>query len=158
VEFVLVLSSSFALFAFVGEILRLSFIDQTLARVTYLGARAVATMPTDSGCEAVVKNVFQDDRVADWLFDANNDGEFAGVVAGTSGFGTGAEEVKVAITWDDDPYDGVDDGVAGSCGGPGSWLKVRSEVFVEPWFAPFRPLVPNGMPVRHESWGRANRA
>ena len=66
--------------------------------------------------------------------------------------------MKVAITWDDSPYDGVDDGVAGNCGGTGSWVKVRSEVFVEPWFAPFRPLIPNGMPVRHESWGRANRA
>ena len=158
VEFALVLTSSFALFAFVVELLRLSFIDQTLAWITHRSARAVATMPTDTGCEAVVKNTFQSVHHVVWLFDDNGDGEIAGVAVRNGWPAPGVEEVQVAITWDESPYDGVDDGLTGSCGDTGSWLKVRSAISVQPWFPPFRPLAPNGLPLRHESWGRADRA
>ena len=161
VEFMLILLASLTLFALVGEFFRISLIDQVLAGVTHRSTRAAAVLPTDTGCVARVQAVFSGDDTARWLFDRNDDGTLAVEARiGTNWPATNpAQEVQIAITWDDDPDGGVDwsDGTAGSCGDTGSWLRVRSQITVEPWFVPFRALAPQGFTLQHESWGRNNR-
>lgn len=161
VEFGLVTIIAIMLFALVGEFLRLSLFDQTLARATHSSARAVAALPVNSGCVAAVSSAFAADGAGSWLFDANGDGSLAvGVVAADRWPTDDANEVQVTLSWDDDPSDGVDWGQAatGQCGGTGSWLRVRSRVEVRPWFAPFRAAAPNGLVLNHESWARNNRS
>lgn len=161
VEFGLITLIALTLFAVVGEFLRVSLYDQTLARATHLSAQAVGRLPVSSGCAAAVTNAFAADGTARWLFDANNDGTV------TVGFTTAdgwpaadANEVQVSISWDGNPTDGVDwsEAVAGQCGDTGSWLRVRSRLAVRPWFAPFRAAAPNGVVLNHESWARNNRS
>ena len=162
VEFVLVLLASLSLFAIVGEFFRISLIDQILAGVTHRSARAAATLANDTGCAARIRGVFQNDDTASWLLDRDEDGVL-GVATSVGGAWPRPsldEEVQVAISWDDDPDGGVDwgDGTAGRCGDTGSWLRVRAQVTVLPWFGPFRALAPGGFTLQHESWGRNNRS
>ena len=161
VEFALVLFIAIALFAFIGEFLRISMIDQALARATHVAARAVSTATTTSGCHAIASNAIQNDRGSNWALDSNGDGTIAFHVETTTGWPdpTNAGEVLMVITWDDDPSDTVDwsDGVGTSCGDTDSWLRLRTRVSVRPWFGPFRAAVPGGIVLRHESWGRNNR-
>ena len=164
VEFSLLLLSIIMLFAFVGEWLRFSLIDQYLAQATHQSARAVAAQPTASGCEATVTNTFTNHATASWLLDRNNDGTLDVVVTTAGGWPGTAGEVNVAISWEDDPNDASeteiewDDAAAGSCGGTGSWLRIRARAAPQPWYGPFRALMPNGMTLTHESWGANNRA
>ena len=164
VEFGLLLIPSIMLFAFVGEWLRFSMISQTLTRTTHLSARAVAAQSTATGCEDTVANTFRNDRTAVWLLDRNNDGVLEVVVTTADGWPAATAEVDVAISWENDPNDATeteiawDDAVAGRCGGTGSWLRLRARSAPRPWFGGFRPLLPNGLPLSHESWARNNRA
>lgn len=160
VEFSLLLLSIMALFAFVAEFLRFSLIDQALAKATHQSARAVVALPTASGCEAAVTDAFTNDPTASWLLDRNGDGTLDIRVTTAGGWPAVAGEVDVAISWDDDPANGVDwsDAAAGTCGGTGSWLRIRARTSILPWYGLFRPLMPNGLTRTHESWGRNNRA
>ena len=160
VEFALLLFSIILLFAFVAEFLRFSLINQVLARTTHLSARSVVALPTASGCEAAVRSTFADDATASWLLDRNNDGTLDVVVATADGWPSDAGEVNLTISWDDDPANGVDwsDAAAGTCGGTGSWLRIRARVSALPWYGPFRALAPGGLTLTHESWGRNSRA
>ena len=161
VEFGLIMLIALFLFALIGEFLRVSLYDQILARATHLSARAVAVLPVSSGCAAAVSEAFTNDGTARWLFDEDGDGSVSvGVSVATGWPAAGSNEVQVAISWDDDPSDGVDwsEAVAGQCGGNGSWLRVRSRVAVRPWFAPFRAVAPDGVVLSHESWARNNRS
>lgn len=163
VEFALLLMPTIMLFAFVSEWLRFSMMSQTLARATHQAARAVAGQPTAAGCEATVVTAFQSNRTAAWLLDRNNDGELEVAASTVAGWPALNAEVAVAISWEDDPNDGTeariawDDAVAGSCGDTGSWLRIRARTAPLPWFGGFRPLMPNGLPLSHESWARNNR-
>lgn len=161
VEFALLLFSAITLFAFVGEFLRLSLIDQQLSRTTHRAARAVAGLRTGTGCEAEVRRVFGLDDRAAWLMDANNDGVLEVQVATANGWPdqTLGGDVRVNISWDEDPADGVtwNDAVSGGCGRTGTWLRLRAHTVVRPWYGPFRPLAPNGLHLQHESWGHNNR-
>ena len=164
VEFSLLLFSIIMLFAFCAEWLRFSLIDQTLARVTHLSARAVVALPTASGCEAAVTNTFTNDPTASWLLDSDNDGVLDVAVTTADGWPAATGEVNLAISWEDNPNDATeaqiawDDAAAGSCGGTGSWLRLRASAAALPWYGPFRALMPNGLTLTHESWGRNNRA
>ena len=161
VEFALLLFAAITLFAFVGEFLRLSLIDQQLSRTTHRAARAVAGLRTGTGCEAEVRRVFGLDDRAAWLMDANNDGVLDVQVATANGWPdpTLGGDVRVNISWDEDPADGVmwQDAVSGGCGRTGTWLRLRSHIVVRPWYGLFRPLAPNGLHLQHESWGHNNR-
>lgn len=161
VEFGLITLIALTLFAVVGEFLRVSLYDQTLARATHLSAQAVARLPVSSGCAAAVTNAFANDGTARWLFDENNDGTVSVGFTTADGWpASDANEVQVSISWDGNPSDGVDwsEAVAGQCGDTGSWLRVRSRLAVRPWFAPFRAAAPNGVVLNHESWARNNRS
>lgn len=161
VEFAFLLFSVIALFAFVGEFLRLSLIDQQLARVTHLGARAVAGLRVSAGCEAEIRRVFTGDNIAAWLLDANNDNLLDVVVRTAAGWPdrTLGGDVRVNISWDDDPVDGLNwgDAILGGCGRTGTWLRIRSQTTVRPWYGPFRALAPAGLFLQHESWGANSR-
>lgn len=161
VEFGLITIIALMLFAVVGEFLRISLYDQILARATHLSAQAVARLPVATGCAAAVSSVFANDGVSRWLFDENGDGTVAVGFTTADGWpANDANEVQVAISWDDDPANGVDWGeaVAGQCGDTGSWLRLRSRVAVRPWFALFRAAAPNGVVLNHESWARNARS
>ena len=161
VEFGLITLIALTLFAVVGEFLRVSLYDQTLARATHLSAQAVARLPVSSGCAAAVTNAFANDGTARWLFDENNDGTVTVGFTTADGWpASDANEVQVSISWDGNPSDGVDwsEAVAGQWGDTGSWLRVRSRLAVRPWFAPFRAAAPNGVVLNHESWARNNRS
>ena len=162
VEFALVLMTALALFAFIGEFLRLSMIDQTLARATHLAARAIATAPTSAGCHALASTAISADRAAAWLLDNNDDGTIVFDVATATGWPAAVDgtEVQLAVSWDQDPADGIDysDTVGTGCGDTGSWLRVRSRIAVQPWYGLFRTWISaEGIVLLHESWGRNNR-
>lgn len=163
VEFALVLFVAMTVFAFIGEFLRISMIDQALARATHMASRAVATATTSVGCHAVATDAINEDLGSNWALDSNNDGIIEFHVETTDGWPdpTNAGEVLIAISWDTDPADagGVDwsDATGSGCGGTDSWLRVRTRIAVRPWFAPFRAAVPGGIVLRHESWGRNDR-
>ena len=72
VEFVLVLIASLALLAPAGELLRLSLIDQTLARATHLAARGAGSDPDN--CVTAIRDAYEADAAARWLLDINGDG------------------------------------------------------------------------------------
>lgn len=160
-EFVLCLIVALSVFAIAGEWLRISLFDQTLARVTHESARAVARLADDdiTRCHAEVMNAVQGDAWASWLFDTDGLDGVDVSFDDTTGWPDVDDEMQVGISWDVDPADGVDDWVTSraGCGGDGSWLRVRSQVVVVPWFGPFRAIRPDGFQVRHESWGRNNR-
>lgn len=161
VEFALILLASLSLFGLAGELFRISMIDQTLARATHHAAQAISGLADgDVGCEDAIRGAFDRDVAARWLFDRDGDD------AVNIDFSYGQEwpavrlsqEIAIAIAWDDDPEASVDwgDVQAGSCGGQGSWLRLRSRIAVQPWFGPVRTLW--GTMVRqHESWGSNSR-
>ena len=161
VEFALVLFVAMAIFAFIGEFLRISMIDQALARATHVAARAVATATTSIGCHAVATAAINEDLPSNWALDSNNDGTIEFHVETADGWPdpANAGEVLIAISWDADPADAVDwsDATGTGCGGTDSWLRLRTRIAVRPWFGPFRAAVPNGIVLRHESWGRNDR-
>ena len=160
VEFGLALLVAMILFSLAGEILRLSMINQTLARATHLAARAVATAETNIGCHVRASNAVSNDYAAG-LLDSNDDGTVAVQVetAATTSAPVAGTEVQLAISWDQNPVDGIDfsDAVGSGCGDTGSWLRIRSRIAVRPWFGLFRVWAANGIVLRHESWGRNNR-
>lgn len=156
-----------SLFALVGEFLRVSLIDQVLATATKSAARRVASLTSTAGnnCQNAVTGAFAADANARWLLDRDNNGALAvNVTTATNDAwpdpAASTSEVEVVISWDDDPDGGVafGDGVAGDCGDTGSWLRLRTQTVVRPWFALFRPVAPNGLVVRHESWARNTRS
>ena len=152
-EFVLIfMTSILVLFAPAGEFFRLSFIDQTLARTTHLAARAAGSDP--SNCQAAVKRAFEGDDAARWLLDLDGNGEI-GMASGNEGWpdSSSTEEVQVGVSWDGDLSDGAAWSEAG-CGDPGSWIRVRARVRVQPWFGPVRALWADGIRRQHESWAR----
>lgn len=162
VEFGLVFLASLSLFGLAGEFFRLSMIDQTLARVTHRSAQAIARLPDGNAqCRETIERVFDRDVGARWLFDRNGDDTVNIVLSFGSTWPavTLSDEIGVAISWDNDPNASVDwsDATAGSCGGDGSWLRLRSRFAVQPWFGPVRPFW-GTMFRQHESWGRNNRA
>lgn len=121
----------FTFMTIVTELYRVSFIDQTLARATHLGALAAGRDPTS--CETAVQQVFQNDRVAAWLFDDNGDSTI-GFSAGTNPDGSSGQEVGLEVTSDNGRIaDGVTFDVP-SCGTAGSWIEVRATVPVRPQF------------------------
>lgn len=161
VEFGLVFLASLTLFGLAGEFFRLSMIDQTLARVTHQSAKAISGLPDgDVECRETVQRVFDRDVGARWLFDRNGDNTVNIVFSFGSTWPavTLSDEIGIAISWDDDPVASVDwsDATTGSCGGDGSWLRLRSRFAVQPWFGPIRPLW-GAMYRQHESWGRNSR-
>lgn len=156
-----------SLFALVGEFLRVSLIDQVLATATKSAARRVASLTSTAGnnCQNAITGAFAADANARWLLDRDNNGAVAVNVTTAANDAwpdpaASTSEVEVVISWDDDPDGGVafGDGVAGDCGDTGSWLRLRTQTVVRPWFALFRPVVPNGLIVRHESWARNTRS
>ena len=163
VEFSLFLFVGITFFALIGEFLRVSLFQQMLARSFHAAARAVTTLETASGCEAAVETAIRNDRIGSWLFDQDGDGTVS-VDADTTPLdswpSSDDDEVEVLISWDSNPEDGVDwsDGVAGSCGGTSSWLRLRAQITLRPWFGPFRMAAPAGLMIREESWGRNVRA
>lgn len=166
VEFALVLFAAITLFAVVGEFLRVSLLNQTLATTTKTAANSVASLLSTAGnnCQNAITTAFGADRNARWLLDLDNDGTLSVNVTTAAAdqwpdAAASTSDVEVVISWDDDPNGGVDwsDSVAGDCGDTGSWLRLRAQVSVRPWFGLFRPLAPNGWPLRHESWARNTR-
>ena len=166
VEFTLILFAAITLFAVVGEFLRVSLVNQILATATKSAANRVASLTSTTGnnCQNAINAAFQADRNARWLLDIDNDGALTVNVTTAAGdrwpdHTASTSDVEVVIGWDDDPDGGVDwsDGVAGDCGDTGSWLRVRAQAVIRPWYGLFRPLVPNGWPLRHESWARNAR-
>lgn len=167
VEFTLILFAIITLFAVVGEFLRVSLVNQVLATATKSAATGVASLVSTAGnnCQNAVTTAFQADRNARWLLDLDNDGTLSVNVTTAAAdrwpdAAASTSDVEVVIGWDDDPDGGVDwsDGTAGDCGDTGSWLRLRAQVSVRPWYALFRPLAPNGWPLRHESWARNARS
>lgn len=166
VEFALLLFGVIALFALVGEFLRVALANQILATATKAAANRVASLQASSGanCRNAITGAFQDDRNASWLLDVNGDGVLSvNVTTITTDRwpdpAASTSDIEVVMGWDDDPDGGVDwsDGVAGDCGDTGSWLRLRSQVLIRPWFALFRTVAPSGLPLRHESWARNTR-
>ena len=153
VEFVLILIVSLMLFAPVGEFLRLSLIDQTLARATHEVARA-AGAAGPGGCEQAIVDAFQTDQAARWLFDRNEDGRVGVLRIDDWPDGSSDQEVQVTILADDDLTDSTSFEVVSACGDPGSWISVRARIVVRPWFGPLRPLWPDGIRRQFESWAR----
>ncbi len=161
VEFCLVFLASLSLFGLAGELFRISMIDQTLARVTHQSARAIAGLADgDVGCEETIQEAFDQNVGARWLFDRN--GNDTVDIAFSYGDAwpavTLGDEIGIAISWDDDPEAGIDwtDATTGSCGGDGSWLRLRSRFAIQPWFGPVRAFW-GEMNRQHESWGRNTR-
>ena len=127
----MVLVATLAVVAPVAEIFRLSFIDQVLARATQHAARAGAAV-APSNCPQEIRRAFEQDRLALWLFDQDNNKILQ------------PDEVEIEIVADDDLFDGVPWEVSGACGTGGSWIEVRSSITVEPY----------GIRRQHESWAR----
>lgn len=166
IEFALLLFAVITLFALVGEFLRVSLANQILATATKAAANRVASLSSTSGanCLNAVTGAFQGDRNARWLLDVNGDGTLSVNVTAAAANSwpdpsASTSDIEVVMGWDDDPSGGVDwsDGTAGDCGDTGSWLRLRAQVFIRPWFGLFRPLAPSGLPLRHESWARNTR-
>ena len=152
VEFVLILMGSLGLFAMAGEFLRLSLIDQTLARATHQAARAAGADPLN--CNAAIRAAFEADGAARWLLDLDADGSIG--IAPGAGWpdNSSTAEVRVEVASDADLADGVSWDGSG-CGVEGSWIQVSSRIVVRPWFGPLRPMVPDGGFRRlHRSWAR----
>ena len=161
VEFCLVFLASLSLFGLAGELFRVSMVDQTLARVTHDSARAISALADgDVGCEDAIQGTFDRDVGARWLFDRDGNGTVDIVFSYGDAWPavTLGDEIGIAMSWDDDPEAGIDwaDTATGSCGGDGSWLRLRSRFAIQPWFGPIRPLW-GTMFRQHESWGRNSR-
>lgn len=121
----------------VGEFYRLSLCDQALARATHLAARAAGGDPAN--CEQAVRTAFEDDFLAGWLFDRDDNGEI-GFVSGEGPDGSPEQEVRIEINADDGD---VSNGVAFTipqCGTSGSWIRIRIVVPVRARFA-FRDVL-----------------
>ena len=125
VEFVLVLMVMLPVTFAAGEFGRVSLADQILARATHRAAVAAARNADD--CLNEARETFNDDAIARWLFDADDDGAIR--------FATGAapdpekgEEVRLVIAADDgDLSNDIDFAVAG-CGQAGAWIRAETAV------------------------------
>ena len=159
-EFLLVLFAALALIMPLVEFLRLSLIEQALARATHHAALAVQRDPAN--CQAVITAAFENDLLAGWLLDANDDGSVAVRVPNTRAGADGAlgtEEVLVAVDWDDPSSGGVCwNSEPSSCTDTGcaafsnrhAWLQLRSRVRVEA--ATGIGLWPQGLEREYRSW------
>ena len=105
-----------------SEFYRLSLSDQALARATHLAAMAAGRDP--GNCEGAVRNAFQSDSLARWLFDRNDDGRI-GFVSGEGPSGGSDEEVRIEVEADDGDLSNGIDFSNPNCGVPGSWIRVR---------------------------------
>ena len=157
IEYLLVLMAAMSLLLPVAEFYRLSMFDQALARATYEGARAAAADP--ASCGTAVIDAFNNDGLAAWLFDRNDDNRIGMLTLPLDPHrwptGSATEEAHVSVVADEDLFDGVDWEVTG-CGAPGTdgWILVRSRIVVRPLFAPLQAIWPNGFRRQHESWAR----
>ena len=153
VEFALILTTVVAFVATVGEFFRIVLVDQALARATYAAARAAGAR--SANCDAEIDASFQTAGVTRWLLDRNGDGRVA-VIQGASGWpdGSAAQEVQVNVRWDDDLSDGSTLPGSSGCGGPGSWISVRSRIVVHPWSGLAGLVFAGGVHREHESWAR----
>lgn len=143
VEFAMALLIVLPLAIAVGEFLRLSLQDQTLARATHLAARAAGRDP--AGCETAARDAFADDGMALWLFDRDGDGSI-GFVHRAGPDGSATQEVRIDITADDgDVSNGIDFDQP-VCGNPGSLIRVRSVVSVR------LPFLRRSAEREHTSW------
>ena len=136
-EFGLTLLVFLPLLFAVGEFYRLSLCDQALARGVHLAARAAGSDPEN--CAQAARAAFEDDLLAGWIFDRDDDGSI-GFVSGAGPDGSSAQEVRIDISSDDgDLSNGVD--FAGSaCGDSGSWIRIEAVVSVRARFA-FRDIL-----------------
>ncbi|MCZ0941680.1 MAG: hypothetical protein OXJ53_01340 [Gammaproteobacteria bacterium] len=143
VEFVMIMFVALALVTPLAEFLRLSMIDQALARATHNAALAVQGNPAN--CQAEIESAFEDDLLAGWLLDADDDGSVTIRVPDTRAAADGplgAEEVLVVVDWDD-PRDGAVcwDSQSAGCADTGcaafgvdhGWLQLRARVGVATW-------------------------
>ena len=143
VEFALTLIIFVAVVGIVGEFLRMSLLDQALARATTLGATAAGA--DSARCETAAREAFAEDALAAWLFDADDDGAIA-FVSGTDPNVSG-REVRLEVASDDGV---INNGLAFEplCGVEGSWIVVRASVAVRMRFGV-------GTILRdHASWAR----
>ena len=158
VDFVLVMIAAMGLVTPLAEFLRLSMIDQALARATHRAALAVQRDP--GNCQAAIQNAFQDDFLSSWLLDANDDGSVAIRVPNDRAAADGplgAEEVLVAVDWDDPFNDGVCWQSAAGCSDTGcrafttahEWLQLRARIGVRSWSG---IDLWQGLEREHRSW------
>lgn len=153
-EYALVMGASLLLFGPVGEFLRLSLIDQTLARATHEAARAAAADPYN--CATAIAGALAADSAASWLLDVDENGTI-GIAAGNTGWpdNSSTSEVLIGVSWDGNLADGVSWTTGTGCGPGGSWMRVRAAIVVRPWFGPVRAAWPDGGIRReHTSWAR----
>ena len=153
-EYALVMGASLLLFGPVGEFLRLSLIDQTLARATHEVARAAATDPHN--CATAIADALAADSAASWLLDVDDNGSI-GIAAGNTGWpdNSSTSELLIGVSWDGNLADGVSWTSGTGCGPGGSWMRVRAAIVVQPWFGPMRAAWPDGGIRReHTSWAR----
>ncbi|MYE10396.1 MAG: hypothetical protein F4X99_01780 [Gammaproteobacteria bacterium] len=153
-EYAVVMGASLLLFGVVGELFRLSLIEQTLARATHEAARAAAADPFN--CATAIADAFAADSAASWLLDLDEDGTI-GIAPGHTGSpdNSSTSEVLVGVSWDGNLADGVSWTTGTGCGPSGSWMRVRAAIVVQPWFGPVRAALPaGGIPREHTSWAR----
>lgn len=133
IEFALVLLVFLSFMTLVTEFLRVSLVDQTLARATHMGALAAGRDP--ARCSAAAQEAFASDRLAAWLFDRNDDGSIGFLSASGTPDGTPSQEVRLTVAADDGSIaNGIDFRDANGCGVGGSWIEVRATVPVRPRF------------------------
>ena len=153
-EYALVMTASLLLFGSVGEFLRLSLIDQTLARATHEAARAAAADPYN--CATAIADALANDSAASWLLDLDEDGSI-GIATGNTGWpdNSSTSEVWIGVSWDGNLADGVSWTTGTGCGPGGSWMRLRARIVVQPWFGPVRVAWGDGGIRReHTSWAR----
>lgn len=132
VEFVLVLTVLIPVIVTAAEFGRVSLGDQALARATHRAALAAGQTPAD--CERQARDAFEDDAVALWLFDADDNGRIS-FVTGIAPDTAAGQEVRLDISADDgDVANGVTFDQA-LCGVPGSWIRVQASARVRSLFA-----------------------
>lgn len=160
VDFLLVMMGFLAVVVPLMEFLRLSLIDQALARATHRAALAVQLNPAD--CESVIQAAFSNDGLAGWLLDANGDGTLAISIPTdrqTANGPLGNDEVLVVVDWDD-PSDGVCWQSSSGCADTGcaaftkdhEWLQLRARIGPGTWSGV--QLWPDGFERVHRSWAR----
>ena len=125
------------------EFLRLAVSDQVLARATHVAAWSAGRNPDT--CKQAAEDVFEDDIVASWLFDRDDDGNL-GFVWDSEPDGSSDGELGLEIVADDGVISNGIDFSESLCGNDGSWLRVRSIVPVRARFAWDTVL------LRAESW------
>ena len=148
VEYTLVLMIFIGFMTSVGEVYRVSFYSQALARATHLGTTAAGQEAWR--CEQAFSAGFTADPVSLWLFDDNDNGQIEFAAIGSQG----SSEVQVTISADDGRLaNGVElqttmggDDDLGYCGLVGSWIVAEAVVSVRTSFGARR------IPVSARSW------